>query len=78
MAAVQFRSENAGRPCRAGAESVGRQVTHLAETEMLFVRAVGDTVVLAPPLIITPAETDTLIERFTRAVDALEDSSACQ
>ena len=78
MAAVQFRSEDAGRPCGAGAESVGRQVTRLAETEMLFVRAVGDTVVLAPPLIIAPAEVDALIERFTRAVDALEDSPACQ
>ena len=78
MAAVQFRSDNGERrPAGAGA-SIGQRVADLAETEMLFVRAVGDTVVLAPPLIITPAETDDLVERFTRAVGALERSPACQ
>lgn len=77
-AAVQFRLDKAER-WSAGAEaSIGQRVADLAETEMLFVRAVGDTVVLAPPLIISPAETDDLIERFTRAVDALEGSLASQ
>lgn len=76
MAAVQFRSDAAaGRTTEAGA-SIGQRVADLAEAEMLFVRAVGDAVILAPPLIITPAETEDLVERFTRAVDALERSPA--
>ena len=78
MAAVQFRPDKGERRPTGARAGVGQQVADLAETEMLFVRAVGDTVVLAPPLIITPVQTDDLIERFSRAVDALDRSPACQ
>ena len=32
-------------------------------------RHVGDRMIISPPLVITPAEIDTLIERATRALD---------
>jgi putrescine aminotransferase len=32
-------------------------------------RAVGDSMIISPPLICTHAEIDTLIERATRALD---------
>ena len=35
----------------------------------LVMRATGDTMIIAPPLVITPAEIDTLIERATDALD---------
>ena len=36
----------------------------LAEKQCLFIRAVGDTIVIAPPLIITTAEVSIMIERL--------------
>ena len=36
----------------------------LAEKQFLFVRAVGDTIVMAPPLIITTAEVSIMMERL--------------
>lgn len=35
----------------------------------LIMRHVGDRIVISPPLVITPAEIDTLIDRATRALD---------
>jgi 4-aminobutyrate--pyruvate transaminase len=58
----------------AGVELVagrGRECARLAEEEGLIVRAIGDTIAFCPPLIISAAEVQTLLQRFTRALDRL-------
>ena len=39
-----------------------------AEAHGVFVRAVGDSVVIAPPLVITEEELEELLARFTLAL----------
>jgi 4-aminobutyrate--pyruvate transaminase len=55
---------------------VGTLLTDIAEKHHLFIRCVGDSVVLAPPLIITESEVDELIERLSRALQALISTTA--
>lgn len=52
--------------------AAGSVLMDLAEENLLFVRAVGDTIVLAPPLVITEPEIDILIERLKTSIDLLE------
>ncbi|MCZ9346739.1 aminotransferase class III-fold pyridoxal phosphate-dependent enzyme, partial [Streptomyces sp. TRM76130] len=56
-------------PARGGTEpgALGQAVLRAAEENGLLLRAMGDTVVFAPPLIITADEIDDLAERFTSA-----------
>ena len=54
--------------------SVGTKLMDIAEHHGLFVRAVGDTIVMAPPLIITEDEIDELARRLT--VSLLETDAA--
>ena len=44
--------------------AAGSKFMELAEKQCLFIRAVGDTIVIAPPLIITTAEVSIMIERL--------------
>ncbi len=46
----------------------GNKLVGLAQKHCLFIRAVGDTVVLAPPLIISKGEINILFERLTNAI----------
>ncbi|MFJ8692182.1 aminotransferase [Streptomyces roseolilacinus] len=56
-------------PAQAGGEPgrLGREVLEAAKQHGLLLRAMGDTVVFAPPLIITPGQVDEVLERFTAA-----------
>ncbi len=56
-------------PRQAGQEPgrLGQAVLEAAKERGLLLRAMGDTVVFAPPLIITPGQIDELLERFTAA-----------
>ena len=49
----------------------GNALMDKAEENGLFIRAVGDTIVIAPPLVISAAEVDTLFERFRGSLDVL-------
>ena len=49
----------------------GRECARLAEEEGLIVRAIGDTIAFCPPLIISDAELQALLQRFARALDRL-------
>ena len=49
----------------------GNALMDRAEENGLFVRAIGDTIVIAPPLVISEAEVDTLFERFRESLDML-------
>ena len=53
--------------------AAGSVLMDLAEENLLFVRAVGDTIVLAPPLVITEPEIDILMERLSTSIDLLEE-----
>ena len=53
--------------------AAGSVLMDLAEENLLFVRALGDTIVLAPPLVITEPEIDLLIERLNTSIELLED-----
>ncbi len=46
----------------------GNLLMEVAERNRLFIRAVGNTIVLAPPLIITEAEIDELIKRLRLSI----------
>lgn len=47
----------------------GFRVNGLAQRHGLILRAMGDSLAFAPPLIISEAEIDTLLDRFARALD---------
>jgi 4-aminobutyrate--pyruvate transaminase len=49
----------------------GRECARLAEEEGLIVRAIGDTIAFCPPLIISEAEIQELLARFTKALNRL-------
>ena len=49
----------------------GRECARLAEEDGLIVRAIGDTIAFCPPLIISEAEIQELLARFTKALNRL-------
>ena len=52
--------------------SVGTRARDLAVRHGLVMRAVWDTLIVAPPLVITPGEIDELVLRARRTLDALQ------
>ena len=44
----------------------------IAERNRLFIRAVGNTIVLAPPLIISEDEINELIKRLKLSIDEMQ------
>jgi 4-aminobutyrate--pyruvate transaminase len=48
---------------------VGARVVRICEEEGLILRAMGDSVGICPPLIISPEEVDDLFDRLSRALD---------
>ena len=70
MGAVELADARATTPgVSEQNQSAGERMVNNAMRHGLFVRAVGNSVVLAPPLIITDAEVDELIARFTLALE---------
>ncbi len=51
------------------AGALGALVAACCEANGLFIRPVGDTIVCAPPLIITQTEIDEMFRRLRRALD---------
>lgn len=51
------------------ANRTGRQVLKAAAERGLITRALGDTLVFAPPLVITRADADEIVDKFAGAVD---------
>ncbi len=58
------------------AKKVGAQVGMAARANGLICRAIGDTIVFAPPLPITKAEIDMLVDRFAAALETVQASLA--
>ncbi|WP_020180442.1 aminotransferase [Methylopila sp. M107] len=63
------RSKRAFDPTRG----VAAKAAFFAEQEGLIVRAIGDSVAVCPPLVITESENDALFERLGRALDKTEE-----
>ncbi|MET3517171.1 4-aminobutyrate--pyruvate transaminase [Pseudacidovorax sp. 1753] len=72
IGALELMADRAARTPFDPALKAGYQVAQYAQEEGLIVRAMGDTVALCPPLIITPAEMDELFARLGRALDRFE------
>ena len=66
-----------GEPFPLGVRA-GQQLAQLALDEGIVVRAMGDTVALCPPLIISDAELDELFRRLQRAFDRFASSQVSQ
>lgn len=72
IGALELMADGPARTPFDPALKAGYQVAQYALEEDLIVRAMGDTVALCPPLIITPAEMDEMFARLGRALDRFE------
>jgi 4-aminobutyrate--pyruvate transaminase len=72
MAALELVADKATRTPFPAALKVGAKLAARAQEHGLFVRAIGDAVVMAPPLIITRNEIEDLLARLGRALAETE------
>ncbi|MFQ5764480.1 MAG: aminotransferase class III-fold pyridoxal phosphate-dependent enzyme, partial [Rhodospirillales bacterium] len=70
VGAVELVRDKATRAAFAKKLGVGTRVQDLAQDEGLLIRAMIDTIAFCPPLIISEAEIDDMLDRFGRALDA--------
>ncbi len=69
VAGIELMADREARKPFDPALKVGPKVAALAEAEGLIIRAMGDTLAICPPLVITEDERDDLIRRLGRALD---------
>jgi L-2,4-diaminobutyrate transaminase len=69
MIGIELAQNRATKAQFPPANRTGRQILKAAAQRGLITRALGDTLVFAPPLIINEAEIDELVDKFARAVD---------
>ncbi len=72
IAAIELVADKPSRRRFAGDGTVGTRCRDLCFAHDLVARAVGDTLVLAPPLVIEEAEVDELVHRIAVVLDSLE------
>lgn len=70
LGAIELVEDKAGRQRYAGDGRAGTLCRDFALEQGLILRATGDTMLLSPPLVITPAEIDELIDKARRALDS--------
>ncbi len=71
MAAFDIYANPGKRELFSGSVGVGTLLMDIAERNGLFIRAVGDTIVMAPPLIISQSEIDQMIELLKESTSEL-------
>ena len=69
MGACEVVKDRATKAPFDPAEGVGNMVAVRAQELGLIVRAMGDSIALCPPLIITEGEIDEMLKRYSRALD---------
>jgi 4-aminobutyrate--pyruvate transaminase len=69
IAGVEMVRDKTTREPFARSAAVGRMCRDFAQQRGLIVRAIGDTITLCPPLIITEAEIDEILTRLRGALD---------
>jgi 4-aminobutyrate--pyruvate transaminase len=72
IGAIELMGDKASRQPFAAERKAGYRFAALALEGGLIVRAMGDTIGLCPPLIITPAELADLFARLARAMDRFD------
>ncbi|SEL69146.1 4-aminobutyrate---pyruvate transaminase [Variovorax sp. YR750] len=72
IGAIELMADKAARTPFAAERKAGYRFAALALDEGLIVRAMGDSIGLCPPLIITRAELDDLFARLGRAMDRFD------
>jgi 4-aminobutyrate--pyruvate transaminase len=76
IGAIELYAEPANRVLFDPAVKAGVCLTEIGLTQGLIVRALGDTIVFCPPLIITSDELSELFARFERTMARFEESMA--
>ena len=72
VAAIEFVADKAARKNFDPSVKVGPRMMKAGEAEGVILRGLAnDTIAFSPPLIMTEAEVDEMVERTARAVDAL-------
>lgn len=69
VGALELVADKATKRAFSPKQGVGAKVMSFAQAEGLIVRALGDSIALCPPLIITAEEIDEMFDRLTRALD---------
>jgi 4-aminobutyrate--pyruvate transaminase len=72
VAGLELVADKATRRAFLPKQMVGAEAAAAAQREGLLVRALGDTLALCPPLIISPSEIDEMMDKLTRALDRTE------
>ena len=72
VAGLELVADKPSREPFPPSRAVGARAAALAQKHGLILRAMGDTLALSPPLIITEAEIDEMLERLGRALDDLD------
>jgi 4-aminobutyrate--pyruvate transaminase len=75
MAAIELVADKATKEPFPSALKLGAYLAARAQEHGLFVRAIGDAVVMAPPLIITRDEVDDLLRRLGMALAETEQAT---
>lgn len=70
--AVQLRAEAGAAAAASALAGAGKKLAEAAEARGLIIRVTGASAVLAPPLIISPAEIDLMFDAFEAALADLE------
>ncbi|AVA24234.1 aspartate aminotransferase family protein [Rhizobium sp. NXC24] len=73
IAAVELVADPVTRRPFADVGKVGAEAFRIAHSEGLIFRAIGDTLALCPPLIISPDEVDLIVERMGRVIDRVSE-----
>jgi putrescine aminotransferase len=69
MGSIALTPDKAKRAKFSEAANVGYRTRERCFANNLIMRAVGDRMIIAPPLVITPAEIDVLIDRAKKSLD---------
>jgi 4-aminobutyrate--pyruvate transaminase len=69
VAGLELVADKASRRNFPAKAAVTPRIVGFAQDEGLIVRAIGDTISICPPLIMTESEIDELIEKLSRALD---------
>ncbi|OYX25087.1 MAG: aspartate aminotransferase family protein, partial [Rhodobacterales bacterium 32-66-7] len=69
MGSIALTPDKAKRAKFPEGANVGYRCRERCFANNLIMRAVGERMIIAPPLVITPAEIDMLIERATKSLD---------
>ena len=69
MIGIELMKDRSTKEILPAADRTGRQVLKAAAKRGLITRALGDTLVFAPPLVITRGEVDEIVDRFAASVE---------